>query len=243
VKRLGLKVRVALKPALGWVADVLTSDESHWRRLDLGQLLTGQPSVVPGVPAESLDGPLLARTLAAAVTELASTPGSESLSSAALLPPPSARDPAAASWRRFDPADARTYVVAVGSWSNPDHCAIRRLRIDRMFTTGGVMAWQCWTIIRSAAVWARRSDLVAVLAKGGDRHRPERHGTLECDSGAKRPPSTDTLAVHRSNCSPPLSSGTSGSAKILAKALLTFFSGTPLRTSRSTRTSAADAGR
>jgi hypothetical protein len=86
-----VEVRVALKPALGWVADVLTSDESHWRRLDLGQLLTGQPSVVPGVPAESLDVPLLARTLAAAVTERARTPGSESLSSAALLPLPSAR--------------------------------------------------------------------------------------------------------------------------------------------------------
>ena len=85
------EVRLALKPTLGWVADVLMSDEFHWRRLDLGQLLAGQPSVTPGVPAESLDVPLLARTLAATVTELASTPGSESLSSVALLPPPSAR--------------------------------------------------------------------------------------------------------------------------------------------------------
>jgi hypothetical protein len=86
-----VEVRVALKPALGWVADVLMAGESRWRRLDLGRLLTGQPSVVPGVPAESLDVPVLARTVAAAVTELASTPGSESLSSAALLPPPPAR--------------------------------------------------------------------------------------------------------------------------------------------------------
>lgn len=83
-----VEVRVALKPALGWVADVLMSDESHWRRLDLGRLLTDQPSVVPG---ESVDVRLLARTLAAAVTEFASMPGSESFSSAALLPPPSAR--------------------------------------------------------------------------------------------------------------------------------------------------------
>jgi hypothetical protein len=85
------EVRVALKPELGWVADVLMSDESHWRRLDLGRLLTGQPSVVPGVLGESRDVPLLARTLATAITEFASTSGGESLSSAALLPPPSAR--------------------------------------------------------------------------------------------------------------------------------------------------------
>jgi len=86
-----IEVRVALKPALGWVADVLMPGESHWRRLDLERLATGQPSVVPGVPAESLDVPRLARTLSAAVAELASTPGSESLSSAALLPVPSGR--------------------------------------------------------------------------------------------------------------------------------------------------------
>jgi hypothetical protein len=85
------EVRIALKPALGWVADALMSGESRWRRLDLGQLITGQPSVAPGVPAKVLDVPVLARTLAAAVTDLANPPGSESLSSAALLPPPSAR--------------------------------------------------------------------------------------------------------------------------------------------------------
>jgi hypothetical protein len=85
------EVRVGLKPVLGWVADVLMAGESRWRRLDLGQLITGQPSAVPGIPAESLEVPVVARTLAAAVTDLASAPGRESLSSAALLPPPSAR--------------------------------------------------------------------------------------------------------------------------------------------------------
>jgi len=65
-----LHVHVALKPTLGWVVDARTPGDLRWRRLDLRRLITGQPSAVPGVAAESVSVPRLAGTLAANVSRL-----------------------------------------------------------------------------------------------------------------------------------------------------------------------------
>lgn len=72
-----LHVHVALKPTLGWVADVQIPGERHWRRLDLGRLITGHPSAVPGISAESLTVPRLAGTLAANASGLLGASGGE----------------------------------------------------------------------------------------------------------------------------------------------------------------------
>jgi hypothetical protein len=72
-----LHVHVALKPTLGWVADVRIPDERQWRRLDLGRLITGHPSAVPGISAESLTVPRLAGTLAANASGLLGASGGE----------------------------------------------------------------------------------------------------------------------------------------------------------------------
>lgn len=76
-----LHVHVALKQTLGWVADVRIPGESPWRRLDLGRLITGHPSAIPGISAESLTVPRLAGTLAANASGLLDASGGEPVSS------------------------------------------------------------------------------------------------------------------------------------------------------------------
>lgn len=68
-----LDLHVALKPSLGWIADMRMPDDPHWRRLELAQLLTGRPSLAPGIASGMVDVPTLARVIASAVAGLLTT--------------------------------------------------------------------------------------------------------------------------------------------------------------------------
>lgn len=68
-----LDVHVALKPSLGWIADIRMPEDPHWRRLDLAQLLTGRSSLAPGIASSMVDVPMLARVIASAVDGLLTT--------------------------------------------------------------------------------------------------------------------------------------------------------------------------
>lgn len=118
-----IQVHVALKPALGWIADVLMPDDLQWRRLDLGQLLTGQPSVMPGVPAGSLDVPLLARTLAEAVAPLLVPPDDRSpstLLAGDLFPPASSARSDSEGLAPFVAAQLRAMAFGdIEPWEDP----------------------------------------------------------------------------------------------------------------------------
>ncbi|WP_143200442.1 hypothetical protein [Kitasatospora sp. CB01950] len=67
VQGLGCLVRVSRKPLSGWSASVRADGGGVWQRLDLGDLLFGEPSVVPGVESDHVDR----ATLAGLVADLA----------------------------------------------------------------------------------------------------------------------------------------------------------------------------
>lgn len=60
VQGLGCLIRVSHKPLSGWIADVRADAGRAWQRLDLGGLLLGEPSVVPGVERGRVDRAKLA---------------------------------------------------------------------------------------------------------------------------------------------------------------------------------------
>ncbi|MFJ7278367.1 hypothetical protein [Kitasatospora sp. NPDC098663] len=55
VQGLGCLIRVSSKPLSGWSASVRADEGEVWQRLDLGGLLFGEPSVVPGVKPDRVD--------------------------------------------------------------------------------------------------------------------------------------------------------------------------------------------
>lgn len=69
----GIEIHVALKPSLGWLADVQMEGEPHWRRLDLVRLLGGQAAAIPGTGERPVDIEAMAKTLALAAAELPSS--------------------------------------------------------------------------------------------------------------------------------------------------------------------------
>ncbi|MEV6976001.1 hypothetical protein [Kitasatospora sp. NPDC093806] len=64
VRGAGCLITVSRKPLSGWSADVRTGQGEPWRRLDLGGLLLGEPSVVPGVASDRVDRSRLAGLVA-----------------------------------------------------------------------------------------------------------------------------------------------------------------------------------
>lgn len=73
VRGLGCLITVSHKPLSGWIADVRADEGGGSRRLDLGGLLFGEPSVVPGVEASRVDRGRLAG-LVAILTRLPRVP-------------------------------------------------------------------------------------------------------------------------------------------------------------------------
>ncbi|MFJ2863915.1 hypothetical protein [Kitasatospora sp. NPDC087314] len=64
VQGLGCLIRVSRKPLSGWSASVRADGGGVWQPLDLGGLLFGEPSVVPGVEPDRVDRAKLAELIA-----------------------------------------------------------------------------------------------------------------------------------------------------------------------------------
>ncbi|MFJ3217559.1 hypothetical protein ACIPLC_16770 [Kitasatospora sp. NPDC086801] len=64
VQGLGCLIRVSSKPLSGWSASVRADEGGVWQRLDLGGLLFGELSVVPGVEPGRVDRAKLAEVIA-----------------------------------------------------------------------------------------------------------------------------------------------------------------------------------
>ncbi|WP_406114552.1 hypothetical protein [Kitasatospora purpeofusca] len=64
VQGVGCLIRVSRKPLSGWSVGVRVDEGGTWQRLDLGGLLLGEPSVVPGVESGRVDPAKLAGLVA-----------------------------------------------------------------------------------------------------------------------------------------------------------------------------------
>ncbi|MFG2846801.1 hypothetical protein ACGF12_27045 [Kitasatospora sp. NPDC048296] len=64
VRGVGCLITVSHKPLSGWSADVRADEGGAWQRLDLGDPLLGEPSVVPGVESKRVDRAKLAGVVA-----------------------------------------------------------------------------------------------------------------------------------------------------------------------------------
>ncbi|MER7581492.1 hypothetical protein [Kitasatospora sp. NPDC097691] len=73
VQGLGCLIRVSRKPLSGWSASVRANGGGVWQRLDLGRLLFGEQSVVPGVEPDRVDPAELA-VLVAGLARLSRVP-------------------------------------------------------------------------------------------------------------------------------------------------------------------------